>query len=65
MTHSFQFKPTDKDITNKIIDSLHPKSSSGKDGISKKLLKTIKCEICKPDTTIINQSLLTGIFADK
>ena len=38
------------------------KSSYGTDEISNKLLKSIKNEICKPVTLIINQSITTGIF---
>ena len=37
-------------------------SSYGTDETSNKLLKSIKNEICKPLTLIINQSLTTGIF---
>ena len=37
-------------------------SSSGHDGISNKVLKSIKNEIAKPLTLIINQMLKTGIF---
>ena len=40
------------------------KNSSGNDEISNRLLKSIKCEISKPLTIIINQSLETGIFTD-
>ena len=60
ITHSFQFKPSDEDTTIKLIDSLHPTSSSGKMAY-KKNIKTIKREICKPG----NQSLLTSIFHDQ
>ena len=63
--HKFTFKPISEDTTINIIHRMHPKSSSGKDGISTILLKTIKHEICKPVTTILNQSLSTGIFPDK
>ena len=40
------------------------KNSSGNDEISNRLLKSIKSEISKPLTIIINQSLETGIFPD-
>ena len=40
------------------------KNSSGKDEISNKLLKSIKGEISKPLTIIINECLETGIFPD-
>ena len=63
--HKFTYKPISEDTTINIIHCMHPKSSSGNDGISTILLKTIKHEICKPVTTILNQSLSTGIFPDK
>ena len=63
--HKFTFKPISEDTTINIIHRMHPKSSSGKDGISTILLKTVKHDICKPVTTILNQSLSTGIFPDK
>ena len=47
-----------------IINNLKSKNSSGKDEISNKLLKSIKGEISKPLTIIINQCLETGIFPD-
>ena len=54
-------KITEKD-TLTIFSNLKSKNSSGKDEISNKLLKSIKCKISKPLTIIINQSLETGIF---
>ena len=47
-----------------IINSLKPKTSTGVDGISNKLLKSVKCGIAKPLTIIINQMLSVGIFPD-
>ena len=47
-----------------IINSLKPKTSTGVDGISNKLLKFVKCGIAKPLTIIINQMLSVGIFPD-
>ena len=46
----------------KAINNLENKRSSGHDGISNKVLKSIKNEIAKPLTLIINQMLKTGIF---
>ena len=60
--HNFTFKPISEGITINILDSLKPKPSCGNDGISTKLLKAIKQEICKALTIIINQSLASGIF---
>ena len=48
----------------KILNNLKPKPSCGYDGISTKLLKTCKLEICKSVTLIINQTLSTGILPD-
>ena len=45
-----------------IINNLKSKNSLGKDGISNKLLKSIKGEISKPLTIIINQCLEMRIF---
>ena len=41
------------------------KTSSGKDELSNKLIKSIINEISMPLTIIINQSLVTGIFPDE
>ena len=61
---NFNFKDINTDVINQIIDSLAPKSSSGYDGISTKLLKLTKNSILKPITIIVNQMLNTGIFPD-
>ena len=58
----FKFNYVSEKEILKIIDSLKNKSRYGTDEISNKLLKSIKNEICKPLTLIINQSLTTGIF---
>ena len=50
--------------TMAMLNNLKPKPSCGYDGISTKLLKTCRLEICKPFTLIINQMLTTGIFPD-
>lgn len=56
------FQPaTELDIQH-AIDSLKPKTSSGMDQISAKLIKTCKDELIKPLTTIINKSLQQGEF---
>ena len=62
-TH-FSFQPITNDIIEKIIDNLQSKSSHGHDGLSTKLLKSIKAEISTAITHIINQSLNTGTFPD-
>ena len=62
--YNFTFELITEDITMEILNNLKPKPSCGYDGISTKLLKTCKFEICKPLTLIINQTLSTGIFPD-
>ena len=64
-SHAFQFKPVDEETVFKTIDMLQPKLSCSIYDISVKRLKTIKAEIYKPITLIINQMLATGIFPDK
>ena len=54
---------TETDVI-KIIDGLPSKTSSGIDDISPNLLKSIKHEISKPITLIINQCFQKGIFPD-
>ena len=54
---------TTSDVEN-IIDKLKTKSSSGYDGISNTILKSIKSVIINPLTLIINQMVETGIFPD-
>ena len=44
------------------LHNLKPKPSCGHDGISTKLLKACRLEICKPLTLIIIQMLTTGIL---
>ncbi len=48
-----------------MINKLSPKTNFGYDGISTKLLKTIKDTTLRPITVIINQMLNTGIFPEK
>ena len=62
--HRFNFNTITESKVLSIINKLKSKNSSGKNEISNKLLKSIKDEIAKPLTIIINQSLKTGIFPD-
>ena len=62
--HHFNFNTITESETLSIINKLKSKNSSGRDEISNKLLKSIKDEIAKPLTIIINQSLKTGVFPD-
>ena len=59
---TLKFECITKDYTIKAIDNLENKNSSGHDGISNTLLKTIKNDISQSLTIIINQMLTTGIF---
>ena len=63
--HRFKFQQVSTKEVVSIINKLKNKTSSGKDEISNKLLKSIKDVISEPLTVIINQSLLTGIFPEK
>ena len=65
INHNFTFKLIDTGTISDTIDKLAPKTSTGYDGISTKLLKTVKNALLKPITIIINQMLSTGIFPDK
>ena len=49
----------------KVIQELAPKSSSGHDNISTRLLKDLAPYIASTLTLIINQSLSVGIFPDR
>jgi hypothetical protein len=60
----FSFQNVNETMVIKIIDKLKPKTSCGKDKISNKLLKLIKCNIAPVLTLIINQSINTGKFPD-
>ena len=59
-----KFKCITEEYTIKALENLENKSSSGHDGISNKLLKSIKCSVSKSLTIIINQMITTGIFPD-
>ena len=61
---NLQFESITIETTLQIINSLKPKSSTGIDHISNKLIKSIKEIIAEPLTAIINQTLNTGIFPD-
>ena len=61
----FTFNQITETDVFKIIDGLPSKNSSGIDDISQNLLKSIKHEIGKPITLIINQCFQKGIFPDK
>lgn len=56
------FQETTEAEIQKAIDSLKPKTSSGIDEISGKLVKTCKDELTRPLTDLVNKSLKQGIF---
>lgn len=60
----FEFCPIDSAEVDKIIDGIKPKSSFGTDGISSKLLKTLKPVLSVPLSLIINQCFSKNIFPD-
>ena len=62
--HNLTFELISEATTMETLNNLKSKPSCGHDGISTKLLKACKLEICKPLTLIINQMLTTGIFPD-
>ena len=59
--NNFNFQPVNEQSIIKIIDRLKLKTSCGHDGISTKLLKSIKYEASPVLTIIMNQSINTGI----
>ena len=61
----FSFQNVDEETVSKLIDNINCKNSSGIDELSTILIKLVKSGLLKSLTTIINQSLHTGIFPDK
>ena len=57
--------PTNELEIRNIIQALRPKSSSGYDGLSNKLLKELDMEISLPLSIIFNKSLEEGVFPDR
>lgn len=64
ISSSFSFELVDEEDIVKTINSLKTKESTGHDGISTKILKTIGPYIIRSLTLILNQSLVTGTFPD-
>ena len=62
---AFSFSYTNSEKILKIIEKLKPKTSSGPDGQSSKLLRAVGNILAPTLSVIINQSLYTGIFPDK
>ena len=57
---SIFMSPTDPEEISRIIASLKCKNSSGHDGISSKLLKSLQPALCLPISILINKSMETG-----
>ena len=62
---SFNFDLTDDESLKKTLNLIRTKSSCGYDGISTRLLKFLAPALTSSLRTIINQSLVTGIYPDK
>ena len=62
ISSSFILKQVEENTIDEIINNLPPKTSSGYDKISLKLLKNLKNPLIKPLTVIVNQMINTGIF---
>ena len=59
-----QFRHIAEEDKMKAIDNLENNYSSGHDGISNKLLKSIRYELCKQLTLIFNQMFLSDVFPE-
>ena len=59
---SFSFRLVDTPEVVKIIKNFKPKTSTGDDNISSKILKLASAALAEPIKIMINQSLTTGIF---
>ena len=57
-----EFKVVTEEESLNIINSLDNKSSSGCDGLSNTMVKSLKNELYMPLTLIINQMLHTGMY---
>ena len=64
VTTNFTFKPINTTEVTTAINKLKNTSSHGNDHLSSQLIKKLSPYIISPITTIINQSLKTGIFPD-
>ena len=58
---TLSFEPITVDTISRIINDLKPKTSTGVDSVSNKLLKFVKNVISEPLSIIINQMLKSGL----
>ena len=61
---TMSFSQISEEAVMVVLNNLKQKLTCGHDGISSRLFKASKSEICKPLTLIINQTLTSGIFPD-
>ena len=61
---TLRFEPITVHTISRIINDLKPKTSTGVDSVSNKLLKFVKNVISEPLSIKINQMLKSGIFSD-
>ena len=62
--HSFQLHPVTLADVSKAIRKSKPKKSSGIDGVSQEMLKSIEDVVTVPLHLIINRSISTGVFPE-
>ena len=66
ITSKFAFKPVSADDITKIISqNLKAKNTSGIDGISSNMLKSLNPSISTPIANLVNQCIESGTFPDK
>jgi hypothetical protein len=58
----FDFKPTDVDTVNKLVNKINIKKATGVDQISSKLLRAGAPVLNKHITTLVNNTIKTSVF---
>jgi hypothetical protein len=58
----FDFKPTDVDTVNKLVNKMNIKKATGVDQISFKLLRAGAPVLNKHTTTLVNNTIKTSVF---
>ena len=58
----FDFKPTDVDTVNKLVNKINIKNATGVDRISSKLLRAGAPVLNKHITTLVNNTIKTSVF---
>ena len=58
----FDFKPTDVDTVNKLVNKINIKKATGVDQISSKLLRAGASVLNKHITTLVNNTIKTSVF---